>query len=470
MASNTPHTEAAPARRGPFESLAANPQQVQVLVLLLILALVCVPLTLLIVYKGWTLSPQFAVTVSALLTVEVLVAVLIYLMPNDRSTLTGADRLRILVLTIAALIGANASLLGLGLPFTGALKPIFAQGMEGWRTHKPVLLLCGGLLFGGLILMFLGVQLARGFERTRSDLRRVLYGFNAFLSIALLIASLGLLNVLAYSGVKPFTWFDKSIDWTSSKIYTLSDKLRDFLSNLKKPVTVYILISEEFARREVSTVLDNCRNVTDQISWQYVSRDRDSAKLVELQRKYLFRDINGLLVVYGSGEGEVSEFIKTQDLFSPGTRGESFQFKGEGALMKTIEYLESGKARTKIYFTQGQGELQISPRPGAAPEGTNSMSELWRRLGQGNYELKELKFSRDVTSVPDDADVVVIARPTTKFSETALKALDQFLREPRSRQEKEGQAVRHVHGEDHKRRMGEDGIGGPGQAIQRPGQ
>src|SRR6202041_2137749 len=51
----------------------------------------------------------------------------------------------------------------------------------------------------------------------------------------------------------------------------------------------------------------------------------------------------------------------------------------------------------------------------------------WTRLGRGNYELKELRFSPDVTRVPDDADVVVIARPTRPFSAPALKALGDFI-------------------------------------------
>ena len=274
--------------------------------------------------------------------------------------------------------------------------------------------------------MFVGVQLARSFERTRSDLRRVLYGFNAFLSSALLLACLALINVLAYSGVGPFKWFDQSHDWTAAKIYTLKDPSRNLLTNLKEPVKVYILVPGEMFRNSITTLLDNFRSVTDLISWQNVSRDRDSAILVELQKRYQFRAAEGVLVVYGSGDKEVAEFVKFNDLFEPSGRS-SFQFKGEGLLVKTIANLESGKAKAKIYFTQGQGELNVRARNEMGGGGEDGMSELFTRIGLGNYELRELRFSPDVTRIPEEADIVVIARPTKPFSAQALKALGDYM-------------------------------------------
>jgi hypothetical protein len=421
MASNQPNAGNPSDRRSRFDELAANPQKVLIGLLVLLFALLLIPIVLLIKSK-WAVSPQLVIVIAALLKIEIIIAAVVYFAVGAQSTLIGADRLRVLVLTLTALIGANAALLGLGLPFTDRLKPIFSAGIEGWRANKSALALCGGLLVGGLMLMFLGVQLARSFERTRTDMRRVLYGFNAFLSCALLLAALGLFNVMAYSGVGPFKWFDKTIDWTSSKIYTLRDTSRSLLENLKQPVKVYIMLPNEGSHRDVTTLLDNCRSVTDQISWQNVSRDRDSGTLSKLQKDYQFRAAAGLLVVYGSGDNEVWEFIKEADLAN-----QSGQSKGEAALVKTIDYLASGKAKAKIYFTQGQGELNVQQRGAMGADDT--MSALWERLGRGNYELKELKFSADVTRVPPDADVVVIARPTKQFSAQALTALDDYMKD-----------------------------------------
>ena len=437
MASTQPNPAAAPSKVSIFESLATNPQRVQVILFALNIVLACIPLILLFSARGWATSPKYVVVVSAFLELFVLVVTLIYVAPNESSTLRGADRLRVLTLVIATLIGAAAALLGLGLPWTDRMQPVFATGMAGYRSHKSYLLLCGSLLIGGLILMFLGVQLARGFERTRSDLRRVLYGYNTFLSVFLLLIVLVLINFLAYSGVKPFNWFDKTNDWTSTKLYTLKDGSRDYLTKLDQPVKVFVIVPQEIIRNEVSTLLDNCRNITDKISWQFVSRDRDSATLIELQEKYFFREADGLLVVYGTGKTEVSEFIKTTSLLA-GAGASSFQFKGEGVLMRTIEFLASGKAKAKIYFTQGQGELNIRSQPGQDSESDENMSELWERLGRGNYDLQELKFSPTVASVPNDASAVVIVRPSKPFSPQALAALREYMRDSKEEKKKVG--------------------------------
>src|SRR5207249_2162663 len=101
-----------------------------------------------------------------------------FIVPSERRTLADAERLRILALTYAALIGLTVALIGMVLPFTERLKPIFSGGLDRWRQSPGALVLCGGLLVGGLALMFVGLQLARKFERTHSEMRRLLYGYN----------------------------------------------------------------------------------------------------------------------------------------------------------------------------------------------------------------------------------------------------------------------------------------------------
>ena len=85
-------------------------------------------------------------------------------------------------------------------------------------------------------------------------------------------------------------------------------------------------------------------------------------------------------------------------------RDANFQFKGEDALRKTIDYLASGKAKAKVYFTQGHGELNVHARAGGGADGGESMAELFDLLGRGNYDLRELTFDGKTTAVPDDAD------------------------------------------------------------------
>jgi hypothetical protein len=188
---------------------------------------------------------------------------------------TEADRLRIHLLTLAGGAGFATALLGLLLPFTEAYREVFSGGLKVWRENPWALARCGAAVFGGLLLMFAGLQLARSFERTRTNLRRLLYGYNAVLGSLLLLFVLGLLNVLAYVQLKPFSYLSRVYDWTSSGLYTLSDQNRNFLANeLKEPVEVIVLLERgDPLASEMETLLNNCRAVSPLITWRTLSRD-----------------------------------------------------------------------------------------------------------------------------------------------------------------------------------------------------
>ena len=125
-----------------------------------------------------------------------------------------------------------------------------------------------------------------------------------------------------------------------------------------------------------------------------------------------------MLVVSGTEPKTTWEFIEDTELVTP-IPGRKGVFTGENALIAALRSLAQG--RRKIYFTQGQGELSTSgPRD---PLGWKSMGEAYRRLSERGYE---------VTSGPvkdiKDADVVVIARPTSPFKPSDLKALRKYLK------------------------------------------
>jgi hypothetical protein len=416
----------APGESRFFEDLAARPDQVRAGLAVLNVALWAIPIIILIVFRGWQTGPQYAVVMTFLLAILSAVVSLIHVSPSQRAV-SEPDRLRILVLSETALIGLVMALIGMGLPFTDRLKPIFSAGLDEWRKRPGALLLCGGLLFGGLALMFVGVQLARRFERTRAEMRRLLYGYNAFLGVLFLFAILALINILSYAKMQPFSWLGKARDWTTSEIYTLRPQSETFLAQLKDPVTIYIMIPGGEFRDEITTLLDNCRAVTDKISWNFVSRDRDEKTLRDLQRKYSFREALGVLVVVGTGADAVNDFIKLDDLYESrgmsdeGTREE---FKGEPALMKSIDYLTSGRAKAKVYFTQGHGELDVKVHTGTAED--DGLGVLWDRLGQGNYEFLAVDLTKE-DKIPTDAEVVVVAQPRRKLSQRAVAALEDYV-------------------------------------------
>lgn len=329
---------------------------------------------------------------------------------------SAVDRTRLLVLTLGGLAGLLTVLLAVALAYEW--WDIFNGGLEAWRKEWWRLTVCLLALFGGLIVMFVSLQLARVDERSNAGLRRLLYGYNTVLTGILLLAILVICNLLTYVRLPPFNVFNTPTDWTASNIYTLSPASQGVLANLKQTVQVYVLLpTDSLERQEMTNLIDNARAVTDKIEVRYVSPD--SPQVGELRRKYHFLESEGLLLVYGNPPQEEHEFINYNDLFEdrPGTR--QFLFKGEGALVGMIGYLAEGKSRPVVYFTQGNGELDLNDRTSKDA----GLGVLKQRL-EANYDVKELKLNEvGVQGIPEDAAVVVIARPSLpNFPTQALEA------------------------------------------------
>ena len=116
-------------------------------------------------------------------------------------------------------------------------------------------------------------------------MRRLLYGFSTVFTTILLIAVLLVINLLPYipSRYDPLSpLLQTTFDWTKSRLYSLSPRSRETLTHLKEPVKAYVFLDRrDPVGDEAVTLLQNCRGVTDKISWETVS-STDRKRLGEL--------------------------------------------------------------------------------------------------------------------------------------------------------------------------------------------
>ena len=92
----------------------------------------------------------------------------------------------------------------------------------------------------------------------------------------------------------------------------------------------------------------------------------------ELAEKYKIPEPEGLLVLYGPEKDDLSDFIRRDELSNEGSvmgEGGASKFNGEYALFKSLNLLASGKAKAKIYFLQGDGELDVDSHDDQKPDG-----------------------------------------------------------------------------------------------------
>jgi ABC-type uncharacterized transport system len=363
-----------------------------------------------------------------------------YLLSEETSPLSALDATRLMVLTIGGLSGlVTVLLIGLALPYFEWWN-IFIGGVESWRKEWWRIGVTMLALFGGLALMFASLQLARADERSSAGLRRLLYGYNAVLTGLLVLAILIVLNVLTYVPLPAWgSFFSKPSDWTASNIFTLSTASKNLLASIDKPIKIYVFLAKRDPfYNEVENLMGNCRAANRRLEVEYVPPD--SARAAEKMKQYGLNEIYGLLIIYGPEGSEEHEFVSRDELGSADRSSpHKFSFEGENALVTKLRLLTEGKSRATVYFAQGDGELDLSDSSNAAAD--RGLGALRERLEKANFQAKELRLD-DLTleRIPDDAAVVVIARPSRPLASKALKALDAYMN-PTAKDAKKGKLV-----------------------------
>ncbi len=178
-----------------------------------------------------------------------------------------------------------------------------------------------------------------------------------------------------------------------------------------------------FKNRELKDLLEEIDYNSRSIETRFIDFDRERLSAEALG----VRDYG--MVVVQRGEERVD--LRSRDLFRHRGKGKDreLQFLGEAALNQAFSQLMSSRKRV-IYAMQGHGE----PDPESTePSGMSSLQEL---LEQEHYFLEPLDLLRDrdrdpgsAPKIPDDATVVLLARPRTSLTDTEHDALMEYLSE-----------------------------------------
>jgi hypothetical protein len=148
----------------------------------------------------------------------------------------------------------------------------------------------------------------------------------------------------------------------------------------------------------------------------------------ELAGKYKVTKDGVVVLVRGSGEAEKSERIELDTDIEKARKGASklrnFDREVNTQLMKLV------RDKRKAYVMTGHGEMtdpdSIPPElKGLVPERRTSVFR--KRLGDLNYEVKDLGLIDLVKDVPDDATVVILLGPTVPLLAPEWASLSRYL-------------------------------------------
>ncbi len=427
---------------GIIDKLARHYTAVSIVLGILTLPAAAIPIAAWELY-GWNGTP---VGIWGIIFIGIMLSasVIAWFYGNPQRQLTAANSLRMSFLTLLGGFGVATAGLGIVLPLaTPHYREVFAGGVKVWRQNGWMMFGVVAAFVGGLVLIFVALQLARTWERTSSGMRRLLYGYNTILTTLLLILIIGLLNLLPYSGVQPFSYANEAMDWTRAGIHTLHPATKNVLAELKQPVKVYILGStSDRVSYEMETLVEKCRAENPQMSYERLSRDRNPLAVAELMQKFQLPDSEGVLIVYGPEGSSIHDFIKANDLFEQkfgAGASRDFVFKGENALLNSLTFLASNKSKAVVYFTQGNGELDFKSRQ--VNDIDVGIGALIDDLNRVNYQARELPVAPDTDKVPDDADIIVVARPREEIPAKFVTALRDYLKGTNRKENKKGKLM-----------------------------
>ena len=230
-------------------------------------------------------------------------------------------------------------------------------------------------------------------ERARLILtgRQARYGSNALVLLVGFLGVIILVNYLAFTN-------DKRKDLTENQQNSLAPETIDVLSTLDQPISAKAFYTQR------NTSLSTGENMlklfvqesNGKFSYEIIDPEADP---IAAQQANVTRD--GDIILFSGDRQEKAAFANEQGI--------------TGAIIKL---LSSGEQ--VLYFVTGHGEYD----PTIA--GERSYSSVKQTLESKNYVVRNLNLLT-VTSVPDDANAVVVAGPTKSWNENEVNIIKAYF-------------------------------------------
>ncbi|MGD8813932.1 MAG: Gldg family protein [Anaerolineales bacterium] len=244
----------------------------------------------------------------------------------------------------------------------------------------------------GLVVVGIAAGILLDPQRVRKALtgRRARYGGNALLLTLAVIGILVVINFLVFNN-------PARVDLTEDQVYSLSVESILAISDLTQNVQIKGFFTPDLeGQQEAIRPLLEEYHIESQgkVEYEFIDPIEDIATTERYGVTY-----DGSLVVV---VGEASEII---------------QFPEEQEITSAIVRLTNPGART-IYFLTGHGERDLDDTD------RTGYSQLKSVLLNKNYTVSELNLLAE-PEIPDDALVVVIARPTSAVTQNEVDLLSE---------------------------------------------
>ena len=196
------------------------------------------------------------------------------------------------------------------------------------------------------------------------------------------------------------------IDFTSEKLYTLTQTSKERVKNVQKEVNMYFI-----GYSEGDPIIDLAKQYHNENSKINIEVTNSTSR-PDLVEKYAIEGNSNGIIVEGN---EKSKILSTSDFYTydPSTY-EQIDITEE-KLTNSILYVVAEKIPT-VYFLEGYSEFSIS----------ENMNYLSMYLANEITEYKTLNILT-TGNIPEDCDILAIMSPTEDFMEVEVQAIKNYI-------------------------------------------
>ena len=226
-------------------------------------------------------------------------------------------------------------------------------------------------------------------------------------SLAMILGSIALVIALNAFVTVLNNKFPLQIDFTTNKMFELSDKTKEFLKDYDTPVDVYILSGESNQDERVSSALGGYSAAAPSIKVTNINM----AENPTFGKKYVTdgTSLTANSVIVDSGE-RFKVYSLTELYGVNAQTGQYTSLNVENKMNAALRYVSS-ETDLKACIVAGHNEIGV--------DGARS------KLKEENYEITDLNLLSE--DIPEDASLVIIARPTADLSSGEISKLDAYL-------------------------------------------
>jgi hypothetical protein len=251
----------------------------------------------------------------------------------------------------------------------------------------------------------------------RQDVR---YGLAGGLGLVLAV---GLVVMANWLGARHY----RHSDWTSTRLYSLSEKSLNLVSGLEDDVRVVVFMVPGGPQYDqVHELLSRYEAVSSHIEVEYIDPDKEPLKTTQLAEKFGIAMADTVVFI----AGDRTKYVTSEQMVDYDFSGMQYgqqptvrAFKGEEQFTSAILSLVAPEV-PRVTFVTGHGEASLT-RVGTGALADRSLTVLADALKRDNIEAQTLSLLSG--EVPADTDVIAIVGPTRAFTEAEIAALDDYL-------------------------------------------